>query len=158
MSNFITTIKDKQRQREVLIQASLKEQGDERRTASNTRYIYKEAKPVGGTERFLPKSVQNIIDKAKKKKIFRGKGKNDIESLIKDGQKSKIDSDLTEKVYGKNPVQYIKNQTLTATPAAQSKSQNECADEQYYKNEEKEELDNFLDDMFGGFEPSPKVQ
>lgn len=55
---------------------------DERRIASNAnlRYIYKEDN-VGKTS--LPQSIVNIIEKAKAKRTrLRGKGKNDIETLL----------------------------------------------------------------------------
>jgi hypothetical protein len=39
--------------------------------------MYKE-----GPEAKLPESIVRIIEKAKAKRVFRGKGKNDIESLI----------------------------------------------------------------------------
>ena len=90
MSNFIERIKEKQRQKEIMIKASeaeLRAQGQaegERRIASdaNLRYIYREG-TQSAPHGFLPQSIINIIENAKaKRKRIRGKGKNDIEALI----------------------------------------------------------------------------
>ena len=58
---------------------------DERRIASNSnlRYIYRETSNTQARAT-LPQSVINIIERAKekRKKFMRGKGKNDIETLM----------------------------------------------------------------------------
>ena len=85
MNNFIEGIKEKRRQRDIMAKASEIEMrglniggvNDKNQDQHNLRLVYKD-----GPEAKLPDSILKIIDKAKAKRVFKGKGKNDIESLI----------------------------------------------------------------------------
>lgn len=100
MHNFIEGIKEKKRQKDIMIKASEAEMRalsgglEPHLNQNNLRTIYQDFKKDSNLQQYLPKSVLDIIDKAKKRRgngIFRGKGKNDVEALIARNALEKMD-------------------------------------------------------------------
>ncbi|TNV83986.1 hypothetical protein FGO68_gene12660 [Halteria grandinella] len=162
MSTFIDGIKEKRRQKDIMIKASEAElratHGEQQQlNGNNLRLIYMN-KQDSNLQQYLPKTVLDIIDKAKKRRgngIFRGKGKNDIEALIARNALEQQDQALIDDVFNKNPITFIKNQTnVNNVSYGLEVSQAEI---EAYKEEQNKGLDDFLESIFGDIEDNVRI-